>query len=126
MLGRRQAESTVDDEDSLSGRFRARDVCHHVRVISNGWNGGRTCLQAIDGLVFALGLVTLGDDWGNAVHTVLLADCAAEVARDETHEQQALLTPDMFEAEQWSGRWNWNGEFERWGCLREIMDLRRG
>ena len=127
-LVRRGGESTVDDEDGLSRRFGARDVCYHVRVVSNGWNGGRTCLQAIDGLVFALGLVALGDDRGNAVGTILLGDCAAKITRDETHEQQALLTPDMFEAEQWSGRWNcnWNGEPESRGCLREKMDLRRG
>jgi hypothetical protein len=103
-----EAKNVVDDEDGLSRRFGARDVC----------------LQAIDGLVFALGLVALGDDRGNAVGTILLGDCAAKITRDETHEQQALLTPDMFEAEQWSGRWNcnWNGEPESRGCLREKMD----
>lgn len=122
-----ERESTVDDENGLGSGFRARDICCHVRVVSDGWNGGRTCLQAINGLVFALGLVALGDDRGDAVGTAMLAVCAAGVAR-ETHEQQALLTPDMFEAEQWSGRWNWNwnGELEMRGCLREKMDLRRG
>ena len=38
------------------------------------WMTGRTCLEAIDGLVFAFGLVAFGNDRGDAVETSQRAD----------------------------------------------------
>jgi hypothetical protein len=60
--------------------------------------GRITCLQAIDGLVFPLGLVALGDNGGDAGRN---QQDAMEVYTVRTYEQQALLTPDMAAEEQW-------------------------
>lgn len=60
---------TVDDEDSLGGRLGASDVYVYYRLayaFSSGQLIALTCLQAIDGLVFTLGLVAFGDDRGDS------------------------------------------------------------
>ena len=57
----------------------------------------RTSLQAIDGLVFTLGLVVLGHDGRDASH---VSKVNIQPIQQEPYEQQALLTPDMFADEQ--------------------------
>lgn len=62
----------------------------------------RTSLQAIDLLVLPLGLVALGDDGRDPAHRS--GQQRVNGSKGVTHEQQALLTPDMAVEEQWTGR----------------------
>jgi hypothetical protein len=106
---RREEVYTVDDEDGLCCVGGAGDVCfcfvRPPRSKTESGDGGHTCLQAIDSLVLALGLIVLGDDGGdtNRQNKRSQRPQSEETPSNSvktSYVQQALLTPDMAADEQ--------------------------
>lgn len=78
---------TVNNQNGLRGGLGAGNVwttvsSHLLQEIGSI----RTSLQAIDGLVFTLGLVALGDNGGDAVVLTLA------MTMSEKHKNQLVLT----------------------------------